>query len=275
MLVKTMNQRSEVLRKFIALAIASAYVKNERSVSVLILAKPESGKTFMMSRFAINNGIVFASDLTYSGLVDLLGRIKAGDIKTILIPDMLKLVGRKESTVVNLITFLNELIEEGVKTIHTYRTTVDFGEFVRCNIVSAITSTDFFATRLDLGRTGFLSRVVPFSYAYSYEDVQEIFREIMEGQNFIEYEYLKLRTREVELPFELAKRIKENITDKAIERINRSGGLELYGFRLQRNLQVLAKANALLRKDKIVREEDVAELERMCEWFNFEFNILR
>jgi len=44
---------------------------------------------------------------------------------------------------------------------------------------------------------------------------------------------------------------------------------------LQRNLQVLAKANALLRKDRVVTEEDVAELERMSEWFNFEFNILR
>lgn len=273
--MRPMNQRSEVLRKFIALAIASAYVKDEKSVSVLILAKPESGKTFMMSKFAVNNGVVFASDLTYSGLIDLLDRIRNGTIKTILIPDMLKIVGRKQSTVVNLITFLNELIEEGVKTLMTYGHSISFDSFVRCNIVSAITSADFFTTKFELGRTGFLSRVVPFSYAYSYEDVQEIFSEIMEGNSFVEYEYLKIKPRGIELPLELAKRIKENITEKAVERINRVIGLDLYGFRLQRNLQVLAKANALLRKDKVVTEEDVAELERMSEWFNYDFNILR
>jgi len=267
--------RADVLRKFLALVVASAYVKGEKSVSALVLAKPESGKTYMLTRFAVNNGVVFLSDLTYTGLISLLERIRAGAVKTILIPDMLKIVGRKESAVMNLITFLNELIEEGVKGIMTYNHNLFFDDFVRCNIISAITSVDFFATKYELGRTGFLSRVVPFSYAYSYEDVEGIFREIMEGRNFIDYEHLKLKSKSVDLPFELAQRIRERITQKVVDRINMTIGLDLYGFRLQRNLQVLAKASALLRKDNVVREEDVAELEKMSEWFNYDFNVLR
>jgi hypothetical protein len=273
--------RIQPLRDLISMSLASAYLRDEKSVSLLIIAKPESGKTTILTSFAVNNGIAYLSDITYSGIINMLGDIQDGKIKTILIPDMLKALGRKEATVENLITLLNALIEEGVKTIATYNYFKEFRTFVRCNIIAAITSTDWFLRKATLGSTGFLSRVVPFSYNYSYEDVEAIFKEIIEGKaNDIVFEKVKVGRvgkagKEVILPVELGERIKENVVKKIVERINRALGLDIYGFRLQRNLQALAKASALLRGDDTVREEDIKKLEYVSEWINFDFNIIK
>jgi len=273
--------RVRPLRELIAMAIASSYVKNEKAVSVLIVAKPESGKTTVLSSFANNNGIAYLTDVTYSGIVNLLGDIDKGKIRTILIPDMLKVIGRKETSVENLITLLNGLIEEGIKSIATYHHHLIFDNFVRCNIIAAITSTEWFMKKATLAATGFLSRVVPFSYNYSYEDVEAIFREIIEGRaNNIIFEKIKIGRvgkagRDVILPADMGERLKKNVVEKAIDRLNRNLGLELYGFRLQKNIQTLAKASALLRGDDTVREEDVKKLEYISEWINFDFNIIK
>jgi hypothetical protein len=273
--------RVQPLRDLISMSLASAYLKNERSVSLLIIAKPESGKTTILTSFAINNGVAYLSDITYSGVVNLLSDIQDGKIRTILMPDMLKALGRKEATVENLITLLNTLIEEGIKTIATYNYFKEFRTFVRCNIIAAITSTDWFLRKATLGSTGFLSRVIPFSYNYSYEDVEAIFREIIEGRaNYIDFEKVKVGRvgktgREIVLPVELGERIKENVVKKIVDRVNRALGLDIYGFRLQRNLQTLAKASALLRGDDTVIDEDIKKLEYISDWMNFDFNIIK
>jgi len=83
----------EALEEMISLCIASAYLKDDVSVSLLILARPESGKTQTMRQFSINNGVCWLSDITYTGLIDTLDKISDGTIRTLLIPDMLKLFG--------------------------------------------------------------------------------------------------------------------------------------------------------------------------------------
>jgi len=50
-----------------------------------------------------------------------------------------------------------------------------------------------------------------------------------------------------------------------------SGG---YGFRMQRNLQALAKANAVLNGRTEVVQEDIDKLMHLGNWMNFRFNLL-
>jgi hypothetical protein len=268
--------RTEALEEVISLCIASAYLDGDNSVSLLILAKPESGKTQVLRNFSVNNGVYWLSDITYTGLINLLDKIKEGSVKTILIPDMLKLFGKNINVRSNFLTLLNELIEEGVKTIMTYDKTISYEFFVRCNVISAITSSDFFHSKRLMGSIGFLSRVVPFSYRYSVDDVNEIFNLIMSGGNALEFKKLKLpkRSVKVKISIELCERIKDNITLNVVERFKKKVGEEAYGFRLQRNLQTLAKASALLDGRKEVTDKDVKKLEWLSRWFNYDFNVL-
>lgn len=267
--------KTEMLRKMISLALASAYVKNETSVSLLIIAKPESGKTATLKEFALNEGVAWLTDISYSGLIDCLPQIESKAIRTILIPDMLKVFGRKVDTAKNFLTLLNELIEEGIREIKTYHATVRYN-FARCNVVCAITSVDFFKAKKMLGGIGFLSRIIPFSYKYSISDINKIFLEIMKkGSNNTEFQKLKLKKeKDIELPLSLAEKIKSNITLYVAERFKSKIGDEIYGFRLQRNLQTLAKANALLRKSDKVTIKDIHELEKLSNWMNYDFREL-
>jgi hypothetical protein len=271
-----MMVKTQALREIISLALATPYVKNEKPVSLLILAKPESGKTQTLKEFTINNGICWLSDVTYTGLVNIMYRIKEGNVKTLLIPDMLKVFGKNINTKTNFLTLLNELIEEGVKVLMTYDKSIDFGEFVRCNTICAVTSTDFFTSRRMLGGIGFLSRIIPFSYSYSIQDVNKIFLSLMKSSNSTEFQKLKLpkTKKDVSINLSLCKRIKENITLHLVERYVRKVSQDIYGFRLQKNLQTLAKASALLRGQKKVSIKDINLLEKLSNWINYDFHEL-
>ena len=272
-----MMVKTEPLREIISLAIASAYVKNEKPVSLLILAKPESGKTKTLKEFSINNGLCWLSDVTYTGLINILDRIKAGSIKTLLIPDMLKVFGKSINTRTNFLTLLNELIEEGVKEINTYEHNIDYGEFLRCNVIAAITSTDFFRSRRIMGGIGFLSRIIPFSYSYSIEDINKIFHSLMtNGSNDIEFQKHKLpkNPKNISISKNLCEKIKSEITLFVVERFKTKVSQDIYGFRLQINLQTLAKASALLRGASKVSVKDVNRLIKLSRWMNYDFKPL-
>jgi hypothetical protein len=267
--------KTENLRKIISLSIASAYIKGDKSVSLLIVAKPESGKTATMREFSANNGVMWLSDITYGGLVNVLREVESGKIKTLLIPDMLKVFGRKPDTAKNFLTLLNEAIEEGVNEVRTPYITARFN-YARCNVICALTSTDYFKSTRLLGGIGFLSRVIPFSYSYSIRDINEIFKEIIKGNSRdIEFQKLKLnKEKEIYLPKSIAERIKSNLTLHLVDNFSEHLGDEIYGFRLQKNLQTLAKANALLRKSNQVTIKDINELERLSNWINYNFENL-
>ena len=268
-----MMVKTKWLRELISLAIASTRIKNEKPVSILIIAKPESGKTATLKEFSINNGVIWISDITYTGILNVLDKINSGTVKTLLIPDLLKVLGRKKSTVMNLLTLLNELIEEGIKTIMTYGKTIHYSNYLVANIIGAITSKDFFMRKDILGGIGFLSRVIPFSYKYSVQDINKIFETIMKGENSVEFQRLKLpsKAKEIILSKKMAERIKSNITLSLANRFKYTTKEEIYGFRFQKNLQTLAKASALLRKSKKVSIKDVRKLEKISNWMNFEF----
>ena len=254
--------KTKLIEDFIALSLYSVYVKNADSVSVLIIAKPESGKTSILKKFSDNKGILWLSDASYIGLLDAVTSNK--DIKTLVVPDMLKLIAKSKVAKMSLFTFLNELIEEGIKEVHSYKSKVKLDSFLRCNLIGATTGIDFFETRGLMERDGFLSRLIPFSYSYSKEDVQRIKDMISKGEVFKE-EKIKLKLpsvpKKIEQNFDVNERIKDLSEELA------SG----YGFRLQRNLQTLCMASALMRGDKEVKMEDFELIYKMSRYFNYQF----
>jgi hypothetical protein len=56
------------LRKMIECALISPYVKDEKPLSLLIVAKPESGKTSVMKLYRHNKGVIYVSDCTAYGI---------------------------------------------------------------------------------------------------------------------------------------------------------------------------------------------------------------
>jgi len=254
----------------IALTLYTAYVKNvEKPNSLLIIAKPESGKTEMMNKFIHNKNVAYLSDTTAYGIEqDWLPRIEKGEVRHILIPDLIKPLSRRESTVRTFVTMMNQLIEEGIVSVSTYAMRRSFQVPVRCGIITAITKAELMDQRHHWGRVGFLSRVIPFSYSYSMLTVKKVFDSIL-GLDFLEEQDIELEIPQEDLEVILPRRYAESIlpSTTTIARAQQT-----YGFRLQKQFQALLQASALEQKRKAVKGFDVNRILNLMNWVNFDEN---
>lgn len=261
---------AETIEELISYVLFTSYLKNDRPVSLIIIAKPESGKTAVLTKFAQNNGVVYVSDLTYTGLVDMLPRFETKELRTILIPDLLKLLGRKSIFTANLVTLMNAFIEEGITSIYTFKNNIRFTNPVRGNFIACLTSQDLLRHIGYWAKVGFISRVIPFSYGYSNETILKIFDYII-WEKYIEEKSIKLKLpkkeKEVTLPEELARQLQPISMKIASE-------AELFGFRIQKNLQSLAKACALYHNKNKVTKEHIEKIIRLTNWMNLKFQNL-
>jgi hypothetical protein len=259
----------EPLVEIVTLTLYTAYIKNiSKPNSLLIIAKPESGKTEVLKKFIRNKNIAYLSDATGFGIErDYLAKIEAGEIRHIIIPDLLKPLSRKESTVRSFITLMNALIEEGVASASTYVTRRTSEKHVKCGIITAITGEELRDQRHNWGRLGFLSRIVPFSYKYGMETVKKVFDYIL-GLDYlrehdIELKHIPKHEKEIKLPRRFAQAILPSAT--AIAKAQ-----DTYGFRLQKQFQALLQASALEKSRESVNSQDVGRLLPLMDWVNFD-----
>lgn len=259
----------EPLVDMITLTIYTAYVRNvPKPNSLLIIAKPESGKTEVMKKFLRNKNIVYLSDATAYGIErDYLPKIETRELRHIMIPDLLKPLSRKESTVKTFITMMNGLIEEGIASTSTYAMRRTSEKHVKCGIITAITGEELDDQRHNWKRIGFLSRIVPFSYSYGIETVKKVFDYIL-GLDYLEEHDIELKhipkqDRIVHLPRKHAQSILPSVTTIAKAQ-------STYGFRLQKQFQALLQASALEKGRSTVNPRDVERVLHLMNWVNFE-----
>ena len=76
----------EQLKKIIEAVLITPYIKDENPISLMIVAKPESGKTSVMKLYKSCSSIEYLTDCTAFGIArDVLPKITAGQVKTIVI----------------------------------------------------------------------------------------------------------------------------------------------------------------------------------------------
>lgn len=268
----------------VSLTLQTAFVTDSvdgyRPVSLLLIAKPESGKTTAIHRFATLPFVYYAEEITVKVLVDkVLRRAENKEIRFILIPDLLNCVKKQTYTREPLIQTLKSLVDEGVKNIETWHKQFSYKTFVKCGLITAITRSEFYACQgryslySDLKRYGFLSRMIPFSYEYPIDKLVKIFEYIMSGKAVDNSKVIipKIRQfkteRHYEPNIELFSKL-QGISQKL------ASYMDAYGIRTQKNLQKLCYANALLNNRDYVTREDVERVLYLGRWMNFDFNPL-
>jgi len=259
----------EPLVLMITLTLYTAYIKNvSKPNSLLIIARPESGKTEVLKKFIPNKNVVYLTDATGFGIErDYLSKIEAGEIRHIIIPDLLKPLSRKESTVKAFITTMNALIEEGVASASTYATRRSSEKHVKCGIITAITGEELDDQRHNWGRLGFLSRVVPFSYSYGIETVKKVFDYILGLDYLREHDIELKRVPKQDKVIKLPRRFAQAILPSTVAIAKAQ---ETYGFRLQKQFQALLQASALEKSRPTVNLRDVDRLLPLMDWVNFD-----
>lgn len=264
--------KMDVMTLAIKMTLFSGYIKNEKPVNLLLIAKPESGKTELLQGFQQNEGIEYFTDVTAHGLQQsIIPKIQAGKKVThIIIPDLLNPLSKQKATVDSLIMFLNALTEEGIENIETYAAKIKSlkGMKVQCGIIGCITKDGFEKFKKKWKSIGFLSRMLPVSYSFSVNNVEEIFNNVIQEefkQNQPMVCIFPKEEVEIQSSVELNQRLKfiasflGNISDA-------------YGFRAQKQLQTLLKASALMNDRTETNEEDVQNVIKVANYMNFNYN---
>jgi hypothetical protein len=258
----------EPLKKMIECALISPYIREEKPLSLLIVAKPESGKSSAMKQYRMTQGVVYVTDCTAYGITrDILPKIVSGEVKTIMIPDLITPLSKQTKTRQSFTAFLNSLIEEGVAKITTYSTI--WNKDVKANVITAVTDEALRDARHGWARMGFLSRFIVFTYSYSLSTVMEIL-------NRYSSQGLSLKNVKVKLPKKgVAIRLPKEIADKLNPLAMRIGEqFRLYGFRAKINFRCLLKCLAYRNSRRVVDDDDFREFLKLADYMNFQYNTI-
>ena len=274
----------EPLKDIIKLTLQTAYLKDLATpVNLLLIAKPESGKTAVMSLFKIK-GTYTTNNLTQAVVVSkFLPMIESGKLKHLIIPDILNAVEKDLRTAKSLINLLKSLIEEGITSLDQFhiRTNRVYNPPVKCGLITAITTESYhgydnpLTHRTEGGikhywrRIGLLSRFIPFSYEYEISKVMKIFESIQKEEYEARSNPEKIKRRIMKV-----KGNKNLFQQFQILSFHLGSKVSGYGIRTQRNLQYLAKANAMLHDRNMVAQEDIDKIMKLGNWINYKFNPL-
>jgi hypothetical protein len=188
---------------------------------------------------------------------------------TIVIPDFLRVVKKKYSTQNNSLTIMNSITEEGWIGKLPLGQVID--KPIRANVITALTKDELVDKRHKWTKMGFLSRFIPLSFSYNdatKQQIREYIKDRIYHSDLAQEFEIDLKTKiDIALPKDKAKDI-EFIAKSISFRSN------FTGFRLQRQLQVLAMASALSNKRNIVIDADVDLVKEISLFINFDFKKL-
>lgn len=259
-------EKLQPIQEILERIIASGFVKNAKPLSGIVVAQVGAGKTVSVTQFVKNDNVLGLSDLTPYGLTKLLSEIKQKGVKHIIIFDLVEPMSRSRSVVNNLIGFLNSLIEEGIFRISTGF--IEIKEPIRLGLITTTTRNELMDKRRGWLSIGFISRMLPISFAYSKVDVIQILEKIAKAEiEDIAYVKMKKRSKNIKTNPEVEKQLIPYAT--AIEE-----GSDALPFRRLKQLKVLLMSNALLKDRDEVTQEDFEWFQGVAKHINFEFNIL-
>jgi hypothetical protein len=295
--VKTELIGIEPIQDLIELALWTPYVKYERTVSLMIIAKPESGKTEILKKYCRNHGVISMRRFSAFGIQE---GLKQGTLKPLfnhpkilghlLIYDFAQLFSFKMNTIDSTMAFLDSLTEEGLEPEATYAIQPDvLKKFkgLKGGIIAAINTRGFFTPRgkkrirANLLKGGFFSRNILASYDMGHS----VFNKAMDGlihgdyrenQNFVKLIHLDFPKKriDIELSVNRAEELAE-ITVEILDEIKTDLDADFRGIRLGKSLISLAKASALRDGRKEVSNKDIERIRFLANWMNGRMNKLK
>lgn len=231
---------------------------------MLLIAEQESAKTEILKFFHGTPTLKYKSDLTSKGIQKDAREIEEGKIRHLVLLDIIRIVhhgrGVSERTLQNLAA----LMEEGESETSDAGETFTWKNFPRIGVLMAITPQFFVSRQGGWRRTGFLTRFLPISYKYSKNTVHAVHNAIRNGHHPPKPQPLETGNGPA---FNRAVSIPEKESLLIQTRAEALGeAMQVYGFRYQRALRSLAKAQATIMGRNTVSFTDV---QKVLEWSRF------
>jgi len=252
----------------INLVLQTAFLKScTKPISLLLLGKPGIGKSRLLSPLAKVKFVSYVNDITPKYLVEFLGRVKSGEKKFLAIPDFTNCMSHGESTRSTLVAVLRSMTEEGVVDLSDYHLEFKSDKPVRAGLITAITESSYDKFKRAWKDTGFLSRLLPFSFSHSIATTTRIMDDIdakkLDCITEVKFK-VNRRPKEVVAPEYLLRQLRayEDLLSA------RSGSLP---YRHQIQLNSITESLAVLRGDVKLKQDHIDTVSWLSKWINYDF----
>jgi hypothetical protein len=270
--VGVLDYRKFPLETSVAIALMSGRLRGQKPLSMLIVAPPGWGKSYALEKYIGNHHVLgFNRGTSWGLLKEIIATMDATHepVTHIVISDMTALLGGSKDVVGDFKATLSILTEEGVDKARSYTTDIDATRMkavlpfanVKAGVVMAMTREDIETRFGTLRGEGFLSRFIPFSFAPTDDLKAEADEDILAEKPNVRFN----------LP---ATKLKTVVTCDS--KIARSSKLwKRSKTPRESGIAYLAlKATALLNHRTEVTAEDVAELDYVSQWWNYDYRPL-
>jgi len=251
------------------LVIQTAFIKTcSKPISLLLVGVPGLGKSRILSPLAKLKYVSYVNDITPKYLVEFLKQVDNGEKKFLVIPDFTNCTSHGKSTKNTLIAILRSMTEEGVTDLKDYH--LEFTATkkpVKAGLITAITNSSYREFNQTWKSTGFLSRLLPFSFDHSVSTKDRIMDDIdtkkLDQITKIKFKIEK-RPPEITNPNHLLRqlRVYEQMLSKSTDSLP---------YRHQIQLNSITESLAILRGNKEITQEDIEIISWLCNWINYEF----
>lgn len=254
--------RLEPVLEIIKASIWTGRLSDEKPVSIMLVAAQESAKTESLKYFRGTPTLKFVSDLTSRGLIPYKNDIESGRIRHIVLLDLVRIISHGRNIADRTLQTLASLMEEGESETSDAGGRDSWKDFPRIGVLMALTPAFFKSKRGKWRETGFLTRFVPVSFYYSEQTVHEIHMSIAAGHQ------LPLPQGETIPPLNFAVHCEAKHSATLARRAEELGTImKSYGFRYQRIMRALAKAQARMQGRGTVNSDDVGKVLGWSEFF--------
>lgn len=249
--------KKERIKRIVKLCYISAFLKNEKPLSLILIAPPESSKTHFIVGYKTKYAKV-VTDMSYFGLLQLLEDDKK--LKHVVIPDFLKVTEKGQNTKKSFISALNAYTEEGIFAINLANKDKKDAKGRVGGVITATTEASFFQNKKAWNSMGFRSRFLCVTWNYSKESIQEILENIAnENTRKTKTENLSYKLTEIKSNPKFKKELIQ-LADTSPRRL--------------KNFQVLLKSIALSNGHEMPTNEDLEELKELSQLINLRFTTI-
>lgn len=253
--------RLEPIIEILRAAVWTGRLSDEKPVSVMLIAEQESAKTEALKYFRGTPTLRYISDLTSRGLTPFRNDIQNGQLRHIILLDLVRILCHGKGVSERTIQTLASLMEEGESETSDGGGSEKWTNFPRIGALMGITPEFFRSKRGRWRATGFLTRFLPVAFRYTEDTVHEIHHAIAMGSKTPEPHPEKLPP----LPCQVFCDPKFALQlSRRAEKLGEE--MQSYGFRYHRILRSLVKAVARIENKGSVNREHV---EKVIAWSEF------
>jgi hypothetical protein len=162
------------------------------------------------------------------------------------------------------------MTEEGVRDLSDYHLEFKSERPIKANLITAITKRSYSEFAVEWKKSGFLSRLLPFSYDHS-PSTQEAIMDFIEKRKPDPIDKVKFKIRknpqEVRMPQHLIRQLR--VYEELL-----GSSLGSTPYRHQIHLISITEALAVLKGEDEITQDDIDIISYLCKWINYHFNSL-